>query len=499
MSIEKNNIDELFRSKLGDYSLEAPEHVWKAIEARRTPLYRAINYFKSRNGVAVLGALLLLVSISSVALWHTADDVSQQNQVVQTTPAKNTNTPIQAANNNGGENSEDVSIQNELVTGSTAQFAQNGVTAQSTSTPQSSVPNSTATPTQNNGNSATPPVSTNGNNEGNIPPTSVNSPNGNTTTPNQPNANTNKPEQNIEETLLTDDNKTNPLPQGGEPKHEEILATGRDLENADTEGANKTEEENKNRAQQNATIKPIYMLGKYTFDLYGGIDFAGRSLSSNGAPQSYIQAKQNAESFKVGKTLGFRINYDATKYLTVRAGLQYTQLGEKLNFENKYNYTRIDTNIGVILDPRTQQPIGSPITTIDTINGTTTAKANAVNTISFIDVPVQLEWKLIKTNKFSVFATTGAAFNLRFQQDGYQINTQLDGIHQLNTNTTPYKTTAGFTLMGGVGINYQLSPRYSVLFETTYRQGINSVMKSEAGMQQTYRIFSGSFGLRYRF
>lgn len=498
MSIEKNNIDELFRSKLGDYSLEAPEHVWKAIEARRTPLYRAINYFKSRKGVAVLGTLLLLVSISSIALWHTTDDVLQQNKVVQITPTKNTNTPIQAANNNGGENSADVVIQTESVGVSSAQTVQNNSTAQSTNTSQSSVPNSTAIPTHNNGNSATPPVSTNGNNEGSVPPTGVNSPNGSTTTPAQPNTNTNKPEQNLEETLLTDENN-NPLPQGEQPKQDEILATGRDIENADTDGADKTEEINKNKAQQNATIKPVYMLGKYTFDLYGGVDFAGRSLSSNGAPQSYIQAKQNAESFKMGKTLGFRINYDATKFLTIRAGLQYTQLGEKLNFENKYNYTRIDTNIGVILDPVTQQPIGSPITTIDTIYGTTTAKANAINTISFIDVPVQLEWKLIKTNKFSVFATTGAAFNLRFQQDGYQINTQLDGIHQLNTNTTPYKTTAGFTLMGGVGINYQLSPRYSVLFETTYRQGINSVMKSEAGMQQTYRIFSGSFGLRYRF
>ncbi len=488
MSTEKNNIDELFRHKLGDYSLEAPDHVWKAIEARRTPLYRAINYFKARKGVAVLGTLLLLIGISSAALWYTTDSVLQENQAEQTTTATNTNTPIQAANSIGGDNTVETTRQTAPIAAIPVQPVGNINATQSTAN------NATSIPVKNNSGNTKPPVNTN--NSENTPTTNnsdgVNS-------PTEPNTNNTNNPQNIEGTLLTDDNNTNPLPQGEQPKQEDILAAGGDIENADTDGADKTAEANKNKAQQNATIKPVYMLGKYTFDLYGGVDFASRSLSSNGAPQSYIQAKQNAESFKVGKTFGFRVNYDATKFLTVRAGLQYTQLGEKLNFENKYNYTHIDTNTGVILDPLTQQPIGSPITTIDTTYGTTTAKANAINTISFIDVPVQLEWKLIKTNKFSVFATTGAAFNLRFQQDGYQINTQLDGIHQLNTNTTPYKTTAGFTLMGGIGINYQLSPRYSVLFETTYRQGINSVMKSEAGMQQTYRIFSGSFGLRYRF
>lgn len=483
MSTEKNNIDELFRSKLSDYSLEAPDHVWKAIEARRTPLYRAINYFKARKGVAILSTLLVLIGVSSAALWYTTDDVLKENQVVHTEPA--TNTPITAANSVGGNDEVETTTQTAPVAETSVQSVSNINVA------QNNLSNSTtASPAQNGGGNTIPPV--NNNNSGNNTPT-TNTGGGTNNTTEQ---NTNNPQQNIEETLLTVDDKPAPLPQAEQPKQAEILATGGDV--ADTEGANEAEGTNKNNAQQQVTIKPVYMLGKYTFDLYGGVDFAGRSLSSNGAPQSYIQAKQNSESFKLGKTLGFRINYDATKFLTVRAGLQYTQLAEKLNFENKYNYTRIDTNTGVILDPNTQQPIGS-VTTIDTTYGTVTTTANAVNTISFIDVPVQLEWKLVKISKFNVFATTGAAFNLRFQQQGYQINSQLDGINEINSNTTPYKTTAGFTLMGGVGINYQLSPRYSVLFETTYRQGISSVMKSDAGMQQTYRIFSGSFGLRYRF
>lgn len=492
MSTGKNNIDELFKSKLGDYSLEAPEHVWKAIEARRSPLYRAINYFRARKGVATLSTLLVLISISSIALWYNTDEVLQPTKVVKTTPAANTNTPIQAANMNGGENSTETEIQTEFVAQNMAQ-----TTANTVSTVNSNSTNTNSSSSiQNGGASTPPPANTNNAGEETTPPANTTNNQGNSTIPDE--TNTNNPQKNIEETLLTNEDNSTPLPQGEQPKQADMLAVGEPMADTDAEGTDKTEATDKNKGKQEVNVKPVYRLGKYTFDLYGGVDFAGRSLSNNGAPQSYIQAKQNAERFEMGKTLGFRLNYDATKYLTIRAGIQYTQLGEKLNFENKYNYTRIDTNTGIILDPVTQQPIGTE-TTIDTTNGTTVAKANASNTISFIDVPVQLEWKLYKTKKFSVFATTGAAFNLRFQQEGYQINPQLDGIHQLNANTTPYKATAGISLIGGVGINYQISPRYSVLFETTYRQGINSVMKSDAGMQQTYRIFSGSLGLRYRF
>lgn len=83
MSNEKNNIDELFRGKLREFSVEAPEHVWKGIEASRTPLHRAINYFKSRKGAA-LGSFILLATVSSIAYFVGSDteQFSQQNNTI---------------------------------------------------------------------------------------------------------------------------------------------------------------------------------------------------------------------------------------------------------------------------------------------------------------------------------------------------------------------------------------------------------------------------------
>lgn len=486
MSKDKNNIDELFRSKLGDYSLEAPEHVWKAIEARRTPLHRAINYFKGKKGAAAISAVLLLVSISSVALWYNTDEVLQQPiAATQTAPASQT--PIHAAtmeeNNELAPNTDNSNSNANPTVAATPIH-----TAAQNPTPVAAAVNNT--------NSAAPRQNANENNGG--------SNNATPTAPiGTPTPNTNTTQTTTDGKNLLDNNnsvtptapaETNPAePENGTQQEGNVLA---DTETeVETDGNQNTEEA---KGQQNTTVKPVYALGKYTADIYGGVAFAGRSLSANGAAQNYIQAKQHAESYQPGFSLGFRLNYDATKLITIRAGVQYTQFAERLKFENQYNYTRIDTVHGVILDPVTQQPIRY-ITRIDTTNGTNTVNENATNTVSFIDVPVQIEWNVVRNKNLNIFATTGAALNLRFVQQGYQINPQLDGIHQLTTKNTPYKPTAGVSLMAGIGVNYKLTPRYSVLFETTYRQGISSVMKSDAGMQQTFRIFTGSVGLRYRF
>ncbi len=487
MSNEKNNIDELFRGKLRDYSVEAPEHVWKGIEASRTPLYRALNYFRGKKG-AIVGSIVLLATVSGIAYMSGINNTStvQQNATAYTIQKHNNSHTIQAVNtdetmllqaNNTSQNTPETNSIN------------NGIVNNSVSSSQNTINSIEQNVTQQGSDNAQPPVVS-----GNT--SKENSPINNTST-------TDKTEQpkNTSPKNNTTDTEQPSIAEGDEtfstpdkqPSKEDILSASADV--SDNTGVDKKDEV---ETQNNTTVQPDKNYSKFTADIYAGGNYTMRNLKGTGADASYLDAKRNAESYTPGIVLGARVNYDIKNFLTLRVGAQYSRFNQRINLEREYQYTTIETVTGVIIDPITQQPIGTT-TRKDTVEHTETARANTTNTISFIDIPVQLELNVYKTQKYSVFATTGAALNLRFTQKGHQINERITGVNELSSTNSPYKTTAGMSMLAGVGVNYNLTNRFSLLFETTYQHGINNVMKANAGISQSYRIISGSVGLRYRF
>lgn len=502
MSNEKNNIDELFKGKLREFSVDAPEHVWKGIEASRTPLHRAINYFKGKKGAAI-GSFILLATVSSIA-YFASDDTTLLSQETATTYTiqKHNNSSIQAAKlndaptlqvgNSYANNSENIII-NDAEDNSTVNTSTSATTNTTPSTEDNSSDveqNVTPVVPQNGGTTPTlPPVADNN-------PTDGNTDNGDNTAPTSTQKTTEieqpKNNDNTDNTTFTKDEQPT-LNEGTKPLEGDILTAG-----ALPSKGDETEKTDKSKGQQGTAIEPSTNFSKFTADIYAGGNYTMRSLKGNGNNPSYIEAKRNAENYTAGIVVGARVNYDIKDFLTLRVGAQYSRFNQRINLEREYKYTTVETVTGIILDPVTQQPIGTT-TRQDTVEYTETARANNTNTISFLDIPVQLELNVYKTEKYSIFATTGAAVNLRFTQKGHLINERLTGVNELSSANNPYNTTAGISILAGVGVNYNITKRYSLLLETTYQHGISDVMKVNSGISQNYRIITGSIGLRYRF
>ncbi len=503
MSNEKNNIDELFRGKLGNFSVETPEHVWKGIEASRTPLHRAINYFKGKKGVAI-GSFILLATVTGITYFINTDtDILQQTARVYT--IQKHNHTIQAAKL---DNSTPLKINN-----SKAVLIKNYTN--NTSANIDTKTNHLPLATQNNGGAAKQDITpqkgsaatlVTGIETNTIIPTHKKATTKNTTNSaalakdEQP-----KNDANLTASTSTKSEAIEKIDNKGAEKDKETIEPTKNSTALTTtvlppknEGIEKTNKTDKSAKQSKAAIEPPKNFSKFMVDMYAGSNYAMRTLKSSGIAPTYVEAKRNAESYTLGMMLGARINYAVKEFLTLRAGVQYSRFNQRINLEREYQYTTTETVTGIILDPVTQQPIGTT-TRIDTVERTEMAKANTTNTISFIDVPIQVELNLYKTNKFSLFATTGAAINLRFTQKGHLLNERLTGINEFSSANNPYKTTAGINILAGIGVNYKLNKRYSILFETTYQHGISNVMKVSAGMRQNYRIITGSVGLRYRF
>lgn len=485
MSMETNKIDELFRSKLGDYSLDAPDHVWKNIEAKRTPLHRAINYFKRRKAV-VAGAFLLIAGIGAAAYIGLTTNADTLQTVAITSQAPAT-TPMAAPQTN----TNDFAV---------AQHTTQTVANNTTSASNGGSVYTTHTRTRTANNSRT----NNGGNNGGTDATSQ--PATPATNPTQPIT----PTDNNTETIVTTSTNTIPADNStpaltneekeivvadAQPASEPIATITDDTEGTETADAAE-------KANKHAIEPQKQRCNRLTADLYTGIGFADRSLNANGVNAGYFAAKKQAESYTPSFTVGARFNLDLnkSKTLKLRVGLQYTRIGEKLNYNAEQTYTRTQVYIGDIIDPVTGQVIGHTDPEYRQVTETRRVAVSANNSYTFIDVPVQLEYNFFKTEKYSLFATGGASANLRFSQRGSQLNTDLSGTHEIRTNN-PYKPTTGLSLLAGIGGEYKFSPlcKFSLIAEGTYSHGLNNVMQNNAGMRQNFRTFNASVGLRYRF
>lgn len=498
MSNEKNNIDELFRGKLRDFSVEAPDHVWKGIEASRTPLHRALNYFKSKKGAA-LGSFILLATVSSIAYFMSNDagQLSQQNNTIQSIHRYNNTASIQAVKYTGAttlqearsNNAETALLKNSEATNTSVKVDVTSTSAlpNNSDNVETTSPKGIVTTTKKGNSKVEGDKNTSNSGDKNTIKLSASS-------KEKPSVTPTKDERDDKAPVITKNETKIPEAEADKaPKADDILNTVA----TDTKGDG-IEKSNKSKGQSAGNIEPETNFRGISADIYTGGSFAMRSLTNNGANQNYFDAKQNAESYRPGFAIGARVNFDYKDNLKVRFGAQYTRFNQRINLEREYQYTTIETTTGIILDPVTQQPIGT-VTRTDTVENTETARANATNTVSFIDIPVQLELNLYKKNKLSVFATAGGAINLRFTQTGSQLNQRLTGLDEISSANNPFKTNAGFSILAGAGISYDLCQRGSILFETTYQHGMSNVMKSSSGMNQSYRILTGTVGLRYRF
>lgn len=468
MSNEQNNIDDLFRGKLRDYSVEAPEHVWGGIVAGRKPFYKALQFLKLNKGGVAIALLLVIAGATATYYGVTGNEGQLASNAMENTDKTAASNVSTSVGNNGAE----------TVDAGTALGNNNSPIGDET--PISAV-NTASTPVKTIGNTGA---------DERKPAALQIVQNNPAPTPTEA-AETNETRAQLQDVNLLPYATIQSLAALGNIEDAEIIADNESLLSPD-----------KVESLNGFAIKPPKMQ-KWTWDVHTSIDFTARSLAANGANANYVASKEKAENYTPGFSIGARVNYDLTNCIKaciptkLRVGLQYTALGEKVNFENKVDYTTITTKTVYKYDIFGN--VTGMETMPDTISGTNTVTASNCNKYSFIDLPIQLEMQLYRTRRINLFTTVGGVANLMFVQSGQRIKTDLSGVESMRGNTNPYKTNAGLSALAGLGLEYKMCGGFSVLAEGTYRHGLSNVMNSNAGMRQNMRSVSASVGMRFRF
>jgi hypothetical protein len=263
-----------------------------------------------------------------------------------------------------------------------------------------------------------------------------------------------------------------------------------------TFNAEKITEERRTGKKETLRFNPVIFLpdcpslekdaagNKTYFELYGGPDYAFRSLHDT-ANSAYLQKRKESTRFKTGFSAGVRYTRVFKNSMSVRTGVNYSQINEKFTFNqgNIVQVTYIINNNG------------------DTIGSYTTTGSRHKTTINryrSVDIPVVIGYEL-GNGKLHANINAGAVVNIYSWQKGDVMDMNGNPV-TITTGKSPskyqFKTNAGIGFIGAVSVYYKLNDRLHIMAEPYFRYNLSQMNKEEITLKQKYHTAGLRLGIR---
>jgi hypothetical protein len=212
--------------------------------------------------------------------------------------------------------------------------------------------------------------------------------------------------------------------------------------------------------------------------------------SSNNASVANKQAKANGVAYSMGVSFGTKV----ARRWVVHGGVNY--LTQSSNY--------VATN--VIAGPNYQTLQAESINALGKLPELAdaayaserlapTVPYSVNNSLKFFSVPMQAGYLLVN-RKFGVQLNAGISTDLFLQNTITPEGGSLDKTTQSSGSDSPYRTV-NFSGLMGTEFSYRLGQRYRVALNPALRYPLNSVYKSDVGIDSTPLTFD--IGLRFRY
>lgn len=223
---------------------------------------------------------------------------------------------------------------------------------------------------------------------------------------------------------------------------------------------------------------------KRYFEIYGGPDYAFRSMSDTGN-SVYLQKRKESEKFKSAFNAGIRYTRVFNNSMSVRGGINYSQINEK------FTYTQGNlVQVTYIIDANGD--------TTGTYLTTGTRYKTTINKYRSIDIPVVIGYE-VGNGKLHANINAGIVVNVYSWQKGEVLDRSLNPVNiTTGKGSSPYqfKTNAGIGLTGGVSVYYKLNDRIHILAEPYFRYNFAPMNKENITLKQKYHTAGLRLGVR---
>ena len=223
---------------------------------------------------------------------------------------------------------------------------------------------------------------------------------------------------------------------------------------------------------------------KKYIEIYGGADYAMRSMSDTGN-SAYLQKRKESAKVSSAYSAGLRFTRVFNNSMSVRAGINYSQINEK--------FTLVQGNL-------------VQVTYIIDANGDTTGSyitrgtryKTTHNKYRSIDLPLTIGYE-IGNGKLHANINVGPVINLYSWQKGDVLDTSYQAVSiTTGKGSSPYqfKTNAGVGFIGAVSVYYKLNDKIHVMAEPYFRYNFTQLNKEKLTLKQKYNTVGLKLGLR---
>ena len=224
---------------------------------------------------------------------------------------------------------------------------------------------------------------------------------------------------------------------------------------------------------------------KKYFEIYGAADYAFRSLSDTGNSE-YLKKRKESTKFSSAFSAGIRYTRVFNNSMSVRAGVNYSQINEKFTF-SQGNIVQV-TYI-----------IGSNGDTLGSFTTTGSRYKSTINKYRSIDVPIAVGYEL-GNGKIHANINAGVVVNIYSWQKGDVLDTAYQPVNiTTGKNSSPYqfKTNAGVGFIGAVSVYYKLNDRLHLMAEPYFRYNFSPMNKDNITLKQKYQTAGLRLGIRF--
>lgn len=247
------------------------------------------------------------------------------------------------------------------------------------------------------------------------------------------------------------------------------------------------------------TIEKDAAGNKKYLEAYVGPDYTFSNYKTFGdtAGLNYAQKRKETTSRGSAYSAGVRFTKVFNNAMSVKAGVNYSQINEKFNYVNpaELRFITVITTRVIIRAP------GDTLYINDTLRyqQSGTRVKTTYNKYRSIDIPLMLGYEL-GNGKVHANISAGAIINLYSWYKG----DVLDSLYQpvsinsgKSSSAYQYKTNIGVGFISSVSVYYKLNDQWHLLLEPYFRYNLSPMSKENLNIQQRYHTAGIRAGIRF--
>jgi hypothetical protein len=238
---------------------------------------------------------------------------------------------------------------------------------------------------------------------------------------------------------------------------------------------------------------------KTYWEIYAGPDHTIGSYKTYGdtASNNYLQKRKASTQLSSAFSAGVRYTKVFDNGMSVRTGLNYSQINEKFSYfnPNEIKLVTVITTRVIIRQP------GDTVYINDTLQyqQTGTRTKTTYNRYHTIDVPLLIGYEL-GNGKIHANINAGVIINIYSWYKG----DVLDSLYQPVSITTgkgnsvyQFKNNIGIGFLGSVSVYYKLTDKLHLLLEPFFRYNLSPMSKENLNLQQKFNTAGLRAGVRF--